>query len=132
MQVQLMDVHGIATVRFQPYRLVASKCYDPDDVRISCLACHNPHKNLDTKPAAYDLKCLACHRSSSAPSKTTHAAVSTSTTAAARVKAWAPACRVGKRLCVTCHMPKYSLPGAHFKFTDHRVRVARRGAPYLE
>ena len=34
---------SIANVRFQPYRLTESKCYDPDDARISCLACHDPH-----------------------------------------------------------------------------------------
>jgi hypothetical protein len=27
-------------------------------------------------------------------------------------------------------MPKVDLPGAHFKFTDHRIRIAREGAPY--
>jgi hypothetical protein len=27
-------------------------------------------------------------------------------------------------------MPKVDLPGAHFKFTDHRIRIARDGEPY--
>jgi len=42
----------------------------------------------------------------------------------------APACPIAKRSCVTCHMPKYSLPGAHFKFTDHRIRVVQPKEPY--
>jgi hypothetical protein len=27
-------------------------------------------------------------------------------------------------------MPKVEIPGAHFKFTDHRIRIARPGEPY--
>jgi len=27
-------------------------------------------------------------------------------------------------------MPKVELPGAHFKFTDHRIRIARQGEAY--
>jgi hypothetical protein len=27
-------------------------------------------------------------------------------------------------------MPKIELPGAHFNFTDHRIRIVREGAPY--
>ena len=41
---------GIANVRFQPYRLTGSKCYDPDDKRISCLACHDPYQQTTSKP----------------------------------------------------------------------------------
>ena len=51
---------SIANVRFQPYRLTESKCYDPDDARISCLACHDPHTEASGKPADYDAKCQAC------------------------------------------------------------------------
>jgi formate-dependent nitrite reductase cytochrome c552 subunit len=32
--------------------------------------------------------------------------------------------------CVTCHMPKLELPGAHHKFSDHRIRVVRPGKSY--
>ena len=52
---------GISNVRFQPYRLTNSKCFDVDDKRISCLGCHNPHQELDRKDADYDAKCQACH-----------------------------------------------------------------------
>jgi len=46
----------ITDVRFQPYRLTLSKCYNADDSRISCLACHNPHVEIDTNPSDYDSK----------------------------------------------------------------------------
>jgi len=32
--------------------------------------------------------------------------------------------------CTTCHMPKYELPGGHFKFTDHDIRIVRLNAPF--
>jgi hypothetical protein len=95
---------SIANVRFQPYRLTESKCYDPDDARISCLACHNPHTETTAQPASYDAKCQACHGGG---------------------KASAKACRVAHTGCVTCHMPKIDLPGAHYKFSDHRIRIVK-------
>jgi hypothetical protein len=100
---------GINNVRFQPYRLANSKCYDATDRRISCVACHDPHQNVSTQPAGYDAKCEACHSSRQNAQK---------------------ACPVAKKDCVTCHMPKYELPGAHFKFTDHQIRVVPTGEVY--
>jgi hypothetical protein len=39
-------------------------------------------------------------------------------------------CRVGTHLCVTCHMAKYEIPGTHFKFTDHHIRIVKAGEGY--
>lgn len=100
---------SIANVRFQPYRLTESKCYDPDDARISCLACHDPHRESKAEPAAYDAKCQACHGGG---------------------KAEAKACTVAKANCVTCHMPKIALPGAHYRFSDHRIRIVKPNESY--
>ena len=98
---------GINSVRFQPYRIANSLCYDADDRRISCTACHDPHKDREHNPAFYDARCTACHSSASKEGRV------------------AKTCPVGKQKCVTCHMPKYDLPGSHFKFTDHHIRVVR-------
>jgi Cytochrome c554 and c-prime len=100
---------GIANVRFQPYRLAESKCYDPDDARISCLACHDPHTEASAKPVDYDTRCQACH-------------------AGGKMKA--KACTVSKSRCVSCHMPKIDLPGAHYRFSDHRIRIVKPNEPY--
>ena len=108
---------SIANVRFQPYRLTGSKCYDPDDARISCLACHNPHHDFGPKPVNFDPKCLACH-SGAKPA------------AGKPPKPGAKACPVSKTDCVSCHMPKLELPGAHYKFTDHRIRIVKPNEPY--
>lgn len=100
---------GIANIRFQPYRLISSKCYDSDDARIRCTACHDPHNEVKRTDSAYDVKCQACH---------------------AGGKPAARHCKVAKDNCVSCHMPKLELPGSHYKFTDHNIRIARANAPY--
>jgi hypothetical protein len=107
-QIALNGPRGVNNVRFQPYRLANSKCYDATDPRIRCTACHDPHGKLETSLASYDAKCAACHA------------------AALHTKV----CRVAKADCVGCHMPKVDLPGAHAQFTDHQIRIARAGDPY--
>ena len=49
-----MKLRGPLNVRFQPYRITNSKCFDADDRRIACTACHDPHSELLKTPAAYD------------------------------------------------------------------------------
>jgi hypothetical protein len=116
------ELNGLSNVRFQPYRIFSSKCYS-DDKRISCTACHNPHESLKKDVAHYDAKCLACHE---AAPKTAGASGSTP----ADDKRTAKGCKIGAKDCASCHMPKVDLPGAHFKFTDHRIRIAKKGDPY--
>ncbi len=112
---------GIGNVRFQPYRIFNSRCYSADK-RIGCTACHDPHGRLEESPAFYDAKCLACHQLSGA--KPAAKSDATSENRDAR------ACKTGIKNCASCHMPKIDVPGAHFKFTDHRIRVVREGAPF--
>jgi Cytochrome c7 and related cytochrome c len=108
-EIALQGSPSIANIRFQPYRLTGSKCYDADDARISCLACHDPHQEVSSKSADYDAKCEACHGGG---------------------KPGAKACTVSTDKCVTCHMPKLELPGAHNKFSDHRIRIVRPNEKY--
>jgi hypothetical protein len=114
-KVELMGLKGIMNVRFQPYRLELSRCWSPADPRISCLACHNPHRPLQTSAAFYNSKCLACHQLKGQPAKPNHPG---------------QACPVSGDNCISCHMHRYQLPGGHFAFTDHDIRVFRPGAPY--
>jgi hypothetical protein len=109
------NIRGIRNVRFQPYRLENSRCYDPSDKRTSCLACHDPHRNLVVDPGSYDVKCLACHANRSEKPTTASKAA---------------ACPTAIKNCTSCHMPKLDLPGAHYKFTDHYIRVYRPGDAY--
>ncbi len=112
---------GEINVRFQPYRLANSKCFDGTDPRISCIACHDPHQDLVRKDDAYDTKCLACHAS-----KNETAYVS----AKAATHGDAKACTVASKGCVTCHMPKIKLPNGLMTFHDHEIRIVKPGAPY--
>jgi hypothetical protein len=109
------NVRGIRNVRFQPYRLENSRCYDPSDKRTSCIACHDPHLNVVSDLKSYDPKCLACHISLGERPTATRKA---------------PACPRAVNNCVSCHMPKLALPGAHFRFTDHFIRIYRAGEAY--
>ncbi len=113
---------GVHNVRFQPYRLFNSPGHDPTDARLSCTACHDPHDNPSGDAAFYDAKCFACHRTGAANRQTSGRDMDPG-------ERMAKPCPVSKRLCVTCHMPKVEI-GAHFKFTDHRIRIARPGDPY--
>ena len=108
-QIAGSGIRGIVTVRFQPYRLTNSKCYDSDDSRIRCTSCHDPHREVDRTDTDYDSRCQACH---------------------AGGKPAARACRVSVNNCVSCHMPKLEIPGSHNRFTDHEIRIVRTNAPY--
>jgi hypothetical protein len=108
--LQSMEINN---VRFQPYRLFHSKCYS-DDRNISCTGCHNPHEPLRENAAYYDKKCLECH---SLRNKSAKAGDGKS-------------CPVADKDCTSCHMPKVEIKAAHFKFTDHYIRVVKPGEKY--
>jgi nitrate reductase cytochrome c-type subunit len=112
-EVSANGPHDINNIRFQPYRLATSKCYNSSvsDKRISCVACHDPHQDLVKSAEYYDAHCGACHGAGNP-------------TPSAKI------CPVAQHGCVTCHMPKIDFPNGHFKFTDHRIRVIRSGAVY--
>lgn len=107
---------GVANIRFQPYRLSNSKCYDVEDARIRCTACHDPHRALETSQAFYDAKCQACH--------------TVRPTAGVKPAAAPKRCPVATSGCAGCHMPKTEIPGSHNLFTDHEIRVVRHNEVY--
>jgi hypothetical protein len=108
---------GVSSIRFQPYRLERSLCWGAGgDPRITCMACHDPHKPLVRESNAYDANCLKCHaRLGSQPSANL-----------------APACSVGTDNCASCHMPKLEIPWVHGTFTDHFIRIVRPGSQFRE
>jgi hypothetical protein len=116
--VQLSKMVGVATVRAQPYRLESSKCWTKPDARLTCIACHDPHLPLETESASYDHVCLTCHiRVLGAKTTADHPGA---------------ACLVSTKNCASCHMPKVFVPEMHADFTDHRIRIARKGEAYPE
>ena len=118
------DLGGVSNVRFQPYRIATGK-HDSNDPHFACTACHDPHLDLSSQGSADDSKCTVCHSASShtqgAGSPQTASGVS---------KSAAKSCPVAKSNCDGCHMPKVEIPGAHYKFTDHRIRIPRPAAPF--
>lgn len=117
---------GEMNVRFQPYRLANSKCFDGVDQRINCVACHDPHQEIVREDKSYDAKCLACHSAGVKPSVGMLAAHAAEPASQVKMKM----CPVGQNNCVSCHMPKVELPGGHMIFADHEIRVVRPGEPY--
>jgi Cytochrome c554 and c-prime len=112
--VLTLRLRGPITVRFQPYRLVLSRCYGTGSGTLSCLTCHDPHQNVRHDEGYYDSKCLSCHPASGATRPDT---------GTRRVS-----CPVESRNCVACHMPKVELPGGHAQFTDHDIRIVREAS----
>lgn len=118
------NIRGVLTVRFPAYRLQSSRCWGSDgDSRVTCVACHDPHKPLVTDVASYDKNCLSCHRlptaSEPAPPGSTNDLPGA-------------ACPIAEKYCVTCHMPKIDIPEMHASFTDHRIAVHRPGEAFRE
>lgn len=108
---------GLIGVRFQPYRLERSLCWGASgDARITCIACHDPHRPLVRDIGSYDVKCLQCHAESNRLSTTKKA----------------HACSVANRNCASCHMPRYEVKPAHATFTDHFIRIVRPGSKFRE
>jgi len=113
--VQLTAVKGAPSVRSQAYRLQNSKCWGAGDARITCIACHDPHQQLEKRPEMYDAKCFGCHVNGK----------SEAVSAAHPGKA----CPVATAKCSSCHMPKIEIKEMHYAFTDHDIRVVQAGKP---
>jgi tetratricopeptide (TPR) repeat protein len=95
-------------VRSSGATMTFSRCYTESAGALSCLTCHDPHKDAEHSPAFYEQKCLSCHSSASS------------------AKSAATICKVNpNRDCLTCHMPKVPMPVLHTSLTNHYIRVHR-------
>jgi len=107
---------GVMNVRFQPYRLQQSRCWEEGDARLTCTSCHDPHQPVRHQASDYDAACLRCHLTNLGAQPTPEHP--------------GAACKVSTKECTNCHMPKYEIPGSHSSFADHWIRVVRAGEPY--
>jgi hypothetical protein len=91
------------TQRFQPFGLMKSECFKKSGDKLSCVTCHDPHRNVETSHAVYERTCRSCH--GDAPKSTV--------------------CPVNPRGgCVSCHMPQRELwNGIAISMSDHWIRV---------
>lgn len=115
---KLSGMKGVTTTRSQPYRLEESKCWGKGDARLTCMACHDPHQQLQTEASAYDAVCLSCHVKSRGEKKTADHP--------------GQACPTNTKNCVSCHMERVYVPEMHYKFTDHRIRIVRSNEAFPE
>lgn len=92
--------------RFSGSALALSRCFT--EGKVTCMDCHNPHRNVEESPAAYNRVCASCH-----------------TTAGSRSPVAARLCPVQPRGdCVSCHLPAQStgLP-VQRQFHNHWIKV---------
>jgi hypothetical protein len=92
-------------VRSPGVTLTASRCFIESEGGITCLTCHDPHRDDDAPPSFFESKCLGCH--------------GLTTTSQTR-------CPVNPaRDCLNCHMPRVPVAVLHTSLTDHFIRVHR-------
>jgi hypothetical protein len=112
---------GAFTIRFQPYRLEESRCWQTTkDARLSCTQCHDPHAPMVRDAHFYDQKCLSCH---SLRKDTKHTVSSGAWTATPKI------CPKATANCASCHMPKSYAPEMNTTYVDHFIRIVHPGAP---
>jgi hypothetical protein len=115
---KLSGFKGVTTARSAPYRLVTSKCWGTGDTRLTCAACHDPHRQLQTDASDYDPICKSCHVSGPGEKPTSsHPGA---------------ACPKATKKCTDCHMEKVYVAEMHANFTDHRIRIVHPGEPFPE
>jgi hypothetical protein len=105
-------------IRFQATTLPYSRCVSESGGRLDCVACHDPHRDVETNSAHYEIRCLACHGEKRGPEVSAPGV---------RVEAVAASqCKVNvSNGCITCHMPKVEKIMPFMSFTDHHIRVHR-------
>jgi hypothetical protein len=107
--VNLGGTEAAMTQRFQPYGLMQSPCFQKSNGGLSCLTCHNPHKNAVTNNRYYESACLKCHSTTGASGPVA--------AGAERPKV----CPVNPTTkCIGCHMPARKL----FPFSKLPVYMA--------
>jgi hypothetical protein len=90
-------------VRFQPLRLLKSRCFSSD--KLECTTCHAAHRDARRNDAAfYNGRCNTCHSDAASGQHKDQR-------------------QTGD--CIGCHMPVVQLHPA-LKFTDHYIRVVQR------
>jgi hypothetical protein len=108
------------SVRFPGTSLTWSRCYTEGGGALSCVTCHDPHRDAETKPEFYEARCLSCHATTT-PRPAALPPVE---------KKKGAACPINpKRDCLSCHMPKVKAPIPHTLFTDHFIRVRPASDP---
>lgn len=116
------------TQRFPVFGLASSRCFQSSRGELTCITCHNPHRNARTDHPYYEAICLKCHGSpASAPAAPDRSA---KPEPQPRLTVRGHVCKVNPRSgCVGCHMPRSKVFGdtsLPTMMADHRIRVFRK------
>jgi tetratricopeptide (TPR) repeat protein len=102
-------------IRFQAPTLVQSRCYT-ESGKLSCVTCHNPHRDASRDPASYEAICVTCHNSPRTQDQSAEKAIK-------RDRTWTPCSTGAERGCLGCHMPRIPDAVPRATFTDHHIRI---------
>ncbi|MFO0888349.1 MAG: multiheme c-type cytochrome [Isosphaeraceae bacterium] len=108
-------------IRFQSPNLAQSRCYTESEGELTCVTCHNPHKDAHQDTKLYEAVCLQCHPS---PSSTRLDAAATT---GRKTRAPCPIRPSGD--CLSCHMPRVRDTVPRSVFTDHFIRTHEHTRP---
>jgi len=102
-------------IRFQGPTLVQSRCYT-ESGSMSCVTCHNPHRDAGRTASQYEAICLRCHSANQTAEATADAMLDLA-------RSWPPCPVNPKRDCLSCHMPRVPDAVPRATFTDHYIRI---------
>ena len=97
-------------VRSSGVTLTFSRCYTESGGGMSCLTCHDPHRDAEKSAAFYESKCLSCH-SQQPPFRPTRRPTSGTRPRRRRPETTCPVNPT--KDCLDCHMPKVPVPVLH-------------------
>ncbi len=118
-----------ALYRFQSLGLGWSRCFTESDGELSCVTCHDPHRNVQTSTSINESRCLSCHAGSKSPSTKSIPSGNSSveprgSPEKSSRKQSRTVCPVNPaNRCLECHMPRSWQPESHSFKTDHFIRI---------
>jgi tetratricopeptide (TPR) repeat protein len=107
-------------IRSPAVTLTFSRCYKESQGKLSCLTCHNAHRDDDHVVARQEANCLSCHSEARSPANVV------ASSSAPKPEGRGSVCKVNRKNdCLKCHMPKIFAPAVRALLTDHFIRVRK-------
>ncbi len=103
--------HDQSLARRHGTSVMVSKCFwkSPPESTISCIQCHDPHRNVNPEVDPYQKTCLRCHDSPAEEHRYENVTSSSN--------------------CIPCHMRTEQQGFQGVKYTDHWIRIPSKRAP---